>query len=518
VTEQTEQTTNLAGVDASAGARYRTGPARGRPDQLGALLASIERDALFIVGVAAVIVLSVAGIPAHLGQDGWLALVAGRIIAAHGIPHHDYLTVMAHGVRWIDQQWLAQLVIYELQHVGGLALFAAVYIGLTGLALAIAIAAARRLGGLDRHIVAALPVAAFFYLATAVSIRTQGFAYPLFAASLWLLAADARKDTGRRVYLVFPILVLWGNLHGSATLGAGLAMLYGATRLLAGFQRERWRGLGDRRGLAFLIASPLCLVINPYGFSVVHYYDVTLFNPEFSKLVTEWQPVTAYTVIAIPYLLLLGVTIWWAGRGFRRTPLFDQLALAVLGLGGILAVRNITWFGLGAILLLPATISAVARPKPEAPRRTRLNLALGISSLALGLISILAVFTHPSSWFESTYPTRAVATVERIVGREPNVKIFADVRFGDWLLWHDPALAGHIAYDTSFELLTTKQLQSIATLTEALLPGQSSAVAPYGVLVLNPSNKGTNRHLLDQPGVKVVLRSKRVVIATKPVT
>ena len=33
-----------------------------------------------------------------------------------------------------------------------------------------------------------LPAGAFFYLTTAVSIRTQGFAYPLFVATLWLLA------------------------------------------------------------------------------------------------------------------------------------------------------------------------------------------------------------------------------------------------------------------------------------------------------------------------------------------
>ncbi len=478
----------------------------------------LESHALFIAGVAAVVVLSLAGVPSHLSQDGWLALVAGRLIAAHGIPQHDYLTVMAFGVRWTDQQWLAQLTIYGLYRLGGLALFAVAYVALTGAAFALALAAARRLGGLDRHVVAILPIAAFFYLVTAVSIRTQGFAYPLFVATLWLLAAEARKPTRRRVYLVFGLLVLWANLHGSVTLGVALAMIYGATVLVARFHAARWHGLADARGLAFVIVSPLCLLATPYGLGVVHYYISTLLNPEFSKLVTEWQPVTAYTIIAVPFLALVVATVWMVGRCGSRTPAFDHLALILLGLAGVFAVRNITWFGLATMMLLPATISTIVRPKPQAQRRVKLNLAIALSAIALALVATISTFARPASWFESTYPKRAVELVAGIVARDPGAKIFADVHYADWLVWHDPKLAGHIAYDTSFELLTQQQLASIAALGNALAPGAKDPLARYSVLVLNPSGKATNRVLLARTHATVVLRSKRVIIATKPVT
>ncbi|MGO9750140.1 MAG: hypothetical protein ACLP8S_25475 [Solirubrobacteraceae bacterium] len=475
----------------------------------------LEARALFIAGVAAVVVLSLAGVPAHLSQDGWLALVAGRVIAQHGIPQHDYLTVMAHGVRWIDQQWLAQLTIYELYRLGGLALFAVGYVALTGVSFAFALAAARALGGLDRHVLAVLPIAGFFYLATAVSIRTQGFAYPLFVATLWLLAAEVRKPTRRRVYLVFPLLVLWANLHGSVTLGVALAMIFGATRLVAGFRVLRWRGLSDARGLAFVILSPLCLFATPYGLTIIHYYRSTLLNPEFSKLVTEWQPVTAYTIIAVPFLALVVATIWMVGRSGSRTPAFDHLALVLLGLAGVFAVRNITWFGLATMMLLPSTISAITRPKPAAARRVKLNLAIALCSVALVLVAAISTFARPASWFESTYPKRAVGIVAGILARDPSAKIFADVHYADWLVWHDPKLAGHIAYDTSFELLTQKQLERIAALGSALAPGDKDPVGPYSVLVLNPSSKATDRLLLARTHATVVLRSKRVIIATK---
>ena len=104
------------------------------------LQAWMEANALYIAAFAAVVVMSAAGIPAHLSQDGWLAMVAGRIIAEHGIPHHDFLTVMAYGVPWHDQQWLAQLIIYELYQLGGMALFTIFYVVLTGLSFAGAIA------------------------------------------------------------------------------------------------------------------------------------------------------------------------------------------------------------------------------------------------------------------------------------------------------------------------------------------------------------------------------------------
>lgn len=474
----------------------------------------LEANALFIAAVAAVVVISLAAIPTHLAQDGWLALVAGRIVAHSGIPHHDYLTVMAHGVHWNDQQWLAQLVMYGLWVVGGLQLLTVLYVLITGIAFAMAIAAARTLGAEDRHVTAMLPLGAFFYLATAVSIRTQGFAYPLFVGTLWVLALEVRRPT-RRAYLVFPMLILWANLHGSATLGAGMVGLYGVCALGARFAQARWRGLLDSRGWAFVVGAPLCLLVTPYGLSTVAYYEGTLFNSEFSKLVTEWQPVTSYMILAVPLLILIGAAIWMLGRSGRRTPAFDQILLAVFAFGAIDAVRNITWFGLAVVILLPATITIVRAPKPAAPRRERVNLTLSVAAIALTVLMVAATLARPSAWFERTYPARAVAVVRQIALNHPDVQIFADVRFADWLVWHDPSLAGRIAYDASFENLSSKQLQTLTSLAAARLPGQRDPLARYSVLVLDPKNKSSNRILLWRSHAHEVLRTKRVLIATK---
>jgi hypothetical protein len=140
-----------------------------------------QRRALFIVAVSAVVILCAAGIPAHLAQDGWLAIVAGREIAAHGIPHQDFFTHMAGGVRWTDQQWLAQLLMYVLYSAGGLQFLTFTCVLIIGASFAAAVATARRLGAQDLHVLAMLPLGAFFYLTTAVSIRTQELAGALSA-------------------------------------------------------------------------------------------------------------------------------------------------------------------------------------------------------------------------------------------------------------------------------------------------------------------------------------------------
>ena len=126
--------------------------------------------------------------------DTWLAIVGGREIIGHGLPHHDHLTVIASGRRWIDQQWLAHVVFYGLYKVGGLKLITFAN-AVSGLAAATAAAAfARRRGATARAVGWTSAVALVPFLAFAVTPRAQSLVYPLFVAGCWLLVSDALKD------------------------------------------------------------------------------------------------------------------------------------------------------------------------------------------------------------------------------------------------------------------------------------------------------------------------------------
>jgi hypothetical protein len=484
---------------------------------LGRLVAWGEAQALFVTCICAVVAIILARAPLFLNQDGWLTLVGGRYVATQGLPHHDTLAVLTHGVAWIDQQWLSQLAFYWAHQIGGLALFAILYVALVMSGLGIAIAASQALKGSERHIAWVFPVAAFLYFGGSLQMRTQGFAYPLFAAVLWLLSREVHHGQSQRAYLVFPLLILWANLHGSVTIGAALAVLYGLTLLLEDLrrasQRRTWPRLRGRTAM-FLVGPALCLLVTPYGTGILTYYHETLLNPAFGQLVSEWRPITSLPVFAVTFFLLAFAAVWLLRRSGSRTPLFDHLALILLAAAAVIAVRNITWFGLAAVLLLPSAIGS-AFPSTRVPkRRPMLNLALAGCSLATLVGVVITVAGKPASWFEHSYDHRALSIVAAAVRRHPQVLIYTDSRFGDWLLWHEPQLAGHISYDIRFELLSNRQLHAIAELGPLPRGGQPDLLAPYGLIVLDSKNHGTARTLSRRPGTRVILHGDGVVVAT----
>ena len=261
-------------------------------------------------------------LPSLLVQDSWLDFVDGRLVAAAGLPHVDPLTLWTLGKSWTDQQWGAQVVLYELVHHGGFA------------------ARARRgdrvrdRGAGDprdrcaparwltaRHGDRAVPARCSPRRALA-QLRAQTFALVLFAAVFALLALDARSPS-RRVLWVLPLLVVWANLHGSVALGA-------ASRLRL-WPDARAVRVTRARGLVLAVASPFCLLASPYGWHLAGYYHLMLLDPPLEHYVQEWKPpelIGSNVVFFASAVAVAGLWIW-RRRSLTR---FEQWALPLLEL------------------------------------------------------------------------------------------------------------------------------------------------------------------------------------------
>jgi hypothetical protein len=481
--------------------------------RLAAVSARIEHDAFLIVLFAIYLIGITRSMPSQVQSDTWMTLAYGREVALHGLPTHDTLTLWAHGRTWIDQQWLGQVIYYGLYVLGGLR----AVLALNGLALALgtglALVAARRRGGSARSVtwIALLTLVVIAW--SSWTVRVQALSVPLFVLMLWLLAADSRRPSNR-VFATLPLLVLWANIHGTAFLGAALIALRGATMAL-----ERERPLRERLPkAAVLLASPVLLLASPYGLSLVDYYHHLLVNPAFSQYVTEWAP-TRFGIATAPFYLLALLAAWVAGKCASRLTRFEQAALFVTLVLAYMAVRSVMWFMVAALVLLPVALDGVLVSKWGSPRYRYLNALLGAGAVVACLVLVASALARPARTFTHDYPAAAGDRVAQFAAREPRARIFANERFADWLVLEHPSLAGRIAFDGRFELLTSKELASVVHFRQQIVGG-IDAVRGYRLLVLWPSRLSegpVTKTILASPGRRVVYRDKRIAVISQPV-
>ncbi len=448
--------------------------------------------ALLIAGVAVALL---AVLPQSMLQDTWLALVGGREIAHSGIPHHVTLTSLAHGRGWEDQQWLAQLWMYGLYRLGGLGLVGVVNVGLIVAGLAGAAAAAIRLGAHPRAVLLAAPLPVIIAAFTN-EVRTQPYAYPLFVLTVYLLAADSRRPT-RAVFWCLPAVVLWANLHGSVVLGAGLVALRGLTLL-----RLDWR-----RALALVVTAPAALLVTPYGPAILSYYRRTLIDPGLRRYLIEWQPVTADALLAVLFFLLAGAAVWAMGRYGRAGTLWERAAALLLAAGAIVALRNVVWFALAMLVVLPVWIDGAvrARERRGARARPRLNATLLVSMLAVAALLAARALSAGAGALTPTYPAGALAAVRASLQSAPGARVYAEETYADWLLWELPSLRGRVAYDASFEVLSPAQLTQTFDFATISGVGWLRAARGYRVLVVSAPRGGALVPALhEQGGARVV--------------
>ena len=468
----------------------------------------IAENSLLVVLVAVLGSVLLAVAPQLLVADSWMTLVAGREIAQYGLPSHEALTVMPLGHRWTDQQWLAQIVFYTVDKVGGIRLAVLLNIALVTVTLALGVAFARKREASARS---TLIIAIFTMLVAPWSwqLRAQALALPLFVVVLALAASDVRTPS-RRVFLALPLVALWANLHGSVLVGAGIVSLAG----IVGFARRATRGTGAPgygRSLVLAAAPWACLFASPYAWHLPAYYRLMLFTSPVSKVIVEWQAPKPHGW----YLIFFGVAavtaviaVWQR----RRLGWYEIAILAVTLAGSLRSGRGIVWFALAVLVLLPTALDGALGDRSP-PLRRRVGLALGTTSLAVLALSLVAVASRANSWFEKEWTPAVPRVVARAAAEIPGRKaVFPSDMRGDWLLWKIPELRGRVAYDVRFELVTADQLASLVRYKNTR-PGWQTVATGYPILVFDTNEgKARIRKARREPGTTVLYQDASVVV------
>ena len=447
-----------------------------------------------------------------LGGDSWLTLMAGREITQHGLPHHDTLTTIPLGRTWTDQQWLAQLGFYGLDRVGGLGLAVVFHALMVTAAVAITVITSRVRGASSRMTLVAA-VVCLLVAPWSWQLRAQSIALPLFALTLALMATDSRL-AARRTYLVFPTLVVWANVHGSVVLGAVLVSLAAVLGLPELFRRSG-ATIPVWRLALFLVAPWACILASPYGTDLVGYYRTLLVSSPVSKLITEWQAPGLHGYFLI-FFAVAGATVAIVIWQRRRLSLYDIGVLALTLAGACRSVRAVVWFSLAMAMLLPLALDGIVRPNLQPPVHRR--LALGLTGALACILAATAAFmlTRRDSWYEQGWSAPAAhATARAALASNVEAAVWPSGRYGDWLLWKEPALRGRIAWDVRFELLTEAEIRAIVRFNSGK-KGWRAPLRGYPILVLDARETPEQvRALRSEPGSRVLFADKAIVVLSR---
>lgn len=374
--------------------------------------------------------------------DLWWHLAAGRwIVAERAIPRTDPFSYTAVGARWIDHEWLFQLLAYGVHQLGGVA-------GLTVLRVAVAVAIClvvlrfvRREADLSTAAAALLLIPPLLLVARVRFLVRPELLTLLAAAVLTatVLRTDRRRAGFRELWWLPPLFVPWVNLHAGAI--SGLLIL---AAVLAGTVAN---GVLAPRGLAassppgtptppvlggLLAAATAACLVNPFGAHVlVVPFELTALMRDGPYVNAEWQPLDPGA-----HWVAVGLLLAAAALVVSRWRRLDWAAVLPLAMVAILALRHGRNLGLLGVVA-PLLLARIARSR-EAGAAPRLA---GIRPAVAAAVLVATAVALPISGYQfrpglgvdrSQIPVSATTFLER---EQPPGNILNTYKFGGWLTW-----------------------------------------------------------------------------------
>jgi hypothetical protein len=404
----------------------------GAPRLPASVLAKIRLSHVWAASAVAIPVIVIAGTPLAVNDLAYHLRAGDTMFDTHAILRTDVFSAVAYGKPWLNQQWLAQIVLATAFRLGGWfglvvlrALLGAVVLSFVFLACRAAGAATKR--------AAWLTLASGVMLMGGFTLRPQLLGMGCFALTAWLVARRRAHPQG--VWIVIPITILWANLHGSfflAPLLLGLAWV-----------EDRWvRGRGSRTLLLAGLGSILATTVTPYGYKVWSYAAGLATNPVIRKTITEWQPPSIDVYTGAAFFLSVVVVAGLLIAGVRRpVPWGSLLSLVVFLAIALTAIRGVFWWAMVAPIVLAGVLEDRPAPTERRDPAGALNAAIvGLLALAvIGSVIRWVPYTGPAMPTGGRLafaPVGITRELQRSLG--PGEVVFNAQKWGSWLEFEFP--------------------------------------------------------------------------------
>jgi hypothetical protein len=488
-------------------------------------------------------------------------VTVGELILTTGMPQTDPFSYTFEGVRWVPQQWGAEVLMAAAHRAGGLDTLLLAFAA--GLAALYALVFRRCVEGGMGPVLAALVVGgALFVGAFHYFVRPHMFTVALLG---WTMACVVDYEAGRRsawrLAGLVPLYVLWTNLHGGVlggTMTLGLAVAgWGVLFLVSGRTRSVSDGVGVSHPVADAPGSPIrdwrtafllagivaaCLLTpfaNPHGLEMLRIWQRIVGSEVLPRVVHEHMPLDpasapglAVIGLGAAYLLLLAgalprlrvswlLPVVWlvlSFKGIRQGPLF-AITAAVAAAD---VWRHTVWHR----LLVRYGDGSLARDDPPA-RPGMLWAAVPAAAVLAALVLQVTRTPVPvvgRGWarldpdFVPADLTPQLA--QHLFALPPGTRVFNDANLGGYLIYHAPHLK--VFMDDRCELYGDRWLEDYADAMGRPPAGLGPVFEgwrdryrfDWAVVMTHPREKpAVERYLLDRPGEwREVARGRRAVL------
>jgi len=334
-----------------------------------------------ILPYALFVLFALAAIAPVRNYDFFWHLATGRWIVEHwALPAADPFAIASEKHAWINGEWLFEVAAYAAQRAAGLA---------------------------GMSFVRALLAGAIFVL---VFVKTKDLLLTAIAFAGAMQTFDLRPSSAAMLFVVLAIAsrgwiahaaiaALWINIHPSALLAPGIALLV------------------TRRPLP-VIASALGLLVNPYGWrAIASPLELMSFVQSGAFVNAEWLP-SSITRFPLLYLLVLGgAAAFIVKHNDKRDEWWRALLFAGFAYLALRHVRNQPLFFAAFPLLVP---------------RFELRKPLVYATAAAAILLVAVTTDHRLGVAPERFPLEAVARL-KASGLKGN--IYNPDQFGGFVIW-----------------------------------------------------------------------------------
>ena len=284
--------------------------------------------------------------------DFWFHLKTGEYILTTGmIPRTEAFSFTHYGAPWIAHGWLSGVTFYAIYSKLGLNALKFIFAILIALAFWIVYKRCN-----SHPFVSSLAtLLGVWTLLPNIGVRPRVFTILLSSVSLALLARYARRGTGKEIWWLVPIMVLWVNLHGGFFIQL---LLIGLT--ITGILIDAWAN-GEKIGPLWprlrtlslvLLACAVAVLLNPYGARLYISPIRVLQSPVFMDLVVDFISPDFHQPELRPLMMLILLSIGAVALSPKRPRPSEMLFYLATLYSTLNSQRNTAIFTLVAVPIL----------------------------------------------------------------------------------------------------------------------------------------------------------------------